>query len=268
MADFFSYSAPAGTGTDSVSTERQIMWGPNPWFVLKQARIVNTATDVGNTPTTELRAGLLMGQLDATPFTFTNYAPNAVDGTEKVSGFLWESRKMTDSDGVAQDRDGQVCVAGPVKAGQLILLDQQARAQMYNRFIFDDDLTGNSAGWKRVVAKTADYTVLVADNNTIFTNLGTLALVTFTLPTIAKGLRYRFYSEDNDGIRVASAITDTLVVHNDVAADSIAFSTTGRNIGAAFEVFANSDASKWLVFPFVWNIADDGSTTSKATIVT
>jgi hypothetical protein len=267
MSDFYAAQAMPGPGAVSTTTERNALLGPITWYLLKGVVVKSTASDAGNTPTTELRHGLLMAKLDADGL-YEHYQPNATTGAAVVQGFLFTPARTIDTDGTSVNRPNQIVIAGYAQASQLLLLDQQARAQMFGRFIFDDDLPGNSSGWRQVVAKVADYTVLVADNNTIFTNAATAALVTFTLPVIAKGLRYRFYCEDNDGIKIVSATTDTLVVFNDIAADSVAFSTTGRCIGAAFEIFANADASKWLVFPFIWNAVDDGTTVSKATIVT
>lgn len=267
MADFFAGNALPGPGAVASTSERNALLGPITWYLLKGIELKSTASDAGNSPTTQLRHGLLLGAITATGL-FEHYQPDVATGPQLCQGFLWEPRNMLDTDGTATARIGQMVIAGYVRAGDILLLDQQARAQLFGRFIFDDDLVGNSAGWKQVIAKATDYTVTAADNNTIFTNLGAAALVTFTLPTIAKGLRYRFYSEDNDGIKITAAVADTLVVHNDAAADTVAFSTTGRNIGAGFEIFANSTGAAWLVFPFIWNIADDGSTTSKATVTT
>lgn len=258
-----------GMGTAVLSTEASFLWGADTWYLTKSILLISTCVDATNTPTTDLRPGLVLGQITATPALHTAYSPVATDGSQIAAGVLFSGMRMLNAvSGSVENKQAVMVVAGPVKGANLTGLDQFARSHMFGRFIFDDLLVGNPSGWLDVVAKATDYTVVAADNNRIFTNLGAAALVTFTLPAIAKGLRYRFYSEDNDGIKITAATADTLVVHNDVAADTVAFSTTGRNIGAAFEIFANSDATKWLVFPFVWNIADDGSTTSKATITT
>ena len=267
MADFYAGTALAGPGTVSTTNERNALLGPITWYLLKGIILKSSASDAGNTPTTECRHGLLLGKVAADGF-YEHYQPNVATGQEVAEGFLFQSRSTIDTDGNAVNRTAQMVVAGWVRASDLLLLDQQARAQMFGRFIFDDLPVGNSSGWQRVIAKAEAYTVTVTDNNTTFTNLGATAKVVFTLPAIAKGLRYRFYSEDNDGLQILAATADTLVVHNDVAADSVEVATTGRNIGAGFEIIANSDATKWLVIPYTWNIADDGSTTSKAAIST
>lgn len=114
---------------------------------------------------------------------------------------------------------------------------------------------------RRVVAKTASYTVTIADNGTIFTNEGAGALVTFTLPDVAaaKGCHYKFFAADNDGIKVASAVGDILVVFNDAAADSVALSTSGDVIGGCFEV--TSTGSLWLVEAHLYDSGVAGAQT-------
>lgn len=260
MPDFYGYSAMPGPSAAAITNERSAVLGPITWYLLKGVTVKSTASDAGNTPTTELRHGLLMGKVTADNL-YEHYQPNAQTGPQLVEGFLWEPRSTIDGDGLSVNRPGQIVIAGYVAAGQLLLLDQQARAQMYNRFIFDDDLVGNSAGWKQVLAKTANYTVTAADNNSIFTNQGAGGAVTFTLPTIAKGLRYRFYGEAAQNVAIVSAVADTMVVFNDAAADSINMNTANEIIGAAVEVYANADATKWLVFEMV----HDGQTLVVAT---
>lgn len=260
--------APGMIDTSGVTTyERSFRWGPTGHGLVLPYALAAAAVDSGASPTYRLRPGLLLGKITSSG-KLTNYSPTATDGSAVAVGVLMTGLRMSDVlTGSTNDKFVGVLVAGPVRASAIINLDQKARGDMFGRFIFDDDPIGNSIGWRNVVAKTADYTVTAADNNITFTNQGAAALVTFTLPTLAKGLRFRFYSEDNDGISVISAgSADDIVTHNDATADSVTFSTTGRNIGAGLEVFANATATKWLTFPFTWNVADDGSTTSKAVI--
>lgn len=249
MSDFFGYSAPAGVTDADVTNERWALWAGATWYLLKGVRIDSGASDAGNSPTNELRHGLLMGIVSSNSSKATNYAPNATNGSEIVSGFLWEPRNMKDTSGNAVDRDGQLCVMGPVKNGQLLLLDSQARAQMYGRFLFDDDLSGNSMGWKRTVAKTASYSVLVSDNNTIFTNTGAAGAVTFTLPAAAKGLRYRFFGTANQNLLVTGAAANLLVAANNATATTVALQTANLKIGSGFEVVADDTGLLWLVMP-------------------
>ena len=149
-------------------------------------------------------------------------------------------------------------IAGPIQASKVYGLDYLARAHLHGRVLFDDDFVGNQSGWRGVVAKTADYTVTAADNNTIFTNRGASGTVIFTLPTIALGLRFRFYCEADQTVTLTAATADTIVTHNDLAADtvSIAGGTNAKKIGASIEIYANDNASKWLAIPSGWLTAD------------
>lgn len=257
--DLFGQTPGLTTAQEGIA--RAIAWGKEEQWVIVPAIIDGTARDVGNTPTTVLRAGLLLGNIAASGEK-KEYNPNGTDGSDVVFGALIQEYRMQDLDANNVDRFAYVMVGGPVQAAKLILLDQQARAQMQGRFLFDDDFAGNFAGWQRVVAKTGNYTVLASDNNTIFTNQGAAGPVTFTLPTIAKGLRYRFFAEVAQNLIVQSVVTDTLVVFNDAAADSIAFQTAAEIIGGGIEVFANADATKWLVWVSL------GAETQTPTIVT
>ena len=93
-----------------------------------------------------------------------------------------------------------------------------------------------------VVAKTADYTVKHSESGTFFTTEGATAAVNFTLPAAASGLVYWFFSAEDVNMTVTADTADTMVAMNDVAADSIAFSTTSEKIGGA--IMAVSDGSK------------------------
>lgn len=94
---------------------------------------------------------------------------------------------------------------------------------------------------RRVVAKTANYTVNpnLDSAGTIFTNAGAAGTITFTLPAITSraflGFWYRFRGVADQTVTVATAVADTLLTLNDVAADSLSFSTGGQKIGAEIE---------------------------------
>lgn len=89
---------------------------------------------------------------------------------------------------------------------------------------------------RRVVAKAASYTINpnVDDAGTLFTNGGASGAITFTLP--APNLRtfgdwYEFLGVVDQNIVVAAPTADTAIALNDLAADSLALSTSGQKIG-------------------------------------
>ena len=101
---------------------------------------------------------------------------------------------------------------------------------------------------RRVVAKTADYTInpTLDRPGTTFTNRGAAGTVIFTLPAPSLALTgwwYRFKGHAGQAITVATATADTLVTKNDAAADSLSSSTAGELIGAEMEAFC--DGTSW-----------------------
>lgn len=95
----------------------------------------------------------------------------------------------------------------------------------------------------RVQTKTADYTVTVADSGTIFTNHGDTGAIIFTLPVNPeKGLCYLFVNAVDQSLNVTAGTVDTLITHNDAAADSVDFDQSSNKIGQAVFVFADGNA--------------------------
>jgi len=101
----------------------------------------------------------------------------------------------------------------------------------------------------RVVTKTDDYTVTHAESGCIFNNQGADGAVEFTLPTKKSGLFYIFSNVEDQDLTVTADAADTMVVFNDVAADSIAFSTSSEKIGGGFLVYC--DGTNWIVHELI-----------------
>jgi len=248
MSILGQFTGLPGMGDAVVSSENTFLWGPNTWYLTKGIVLSSAAVDAGSSPTTDLRPGLVLGKVTSSG-EYVNYSATATDGSQVAEGVLFGSVRMVSNlSGSVSDMLGVMVVAGPVKGGSLNGIDQLSRGQMFGRFIFDDDLAGNRFGWRDVVAKTADYVVTAADRDTLFTTQGAAGTVNFTLPTIAKGLKYRFFSEAAGAMTVTAAAADTLVVFNNAIGNAIAFSTANEIIGGAIEVIANANATKWLVF--------------------
>ncbi len=211
--------------------------------------IDGAARDAGNTPTTELRAGLLMGKVTSTG-KYKEYDPDATDGTDVVKGILTQPFRVTDVDGTNQDLKVTLLVGGSVNAARLILLDAQARAQMAEQFSFDDAAANaNKFPWLAVRAKTADYTVTLADRGVCFTTDGASGAVNFTLPALsiaAKGHIFEFMSTTDNNVTVTSAAGNDIVAFNDLAASSVAISTSSKKIGLGIRIKANSAGTKWI----------------------
>lgn len=234
------------------TTERNIYWGTDPTKKIeKQSITLASATvDSGNTPTTLLRAGLALGKITSTGF-FTQYSPTATDGSQQAIGVLEKEINMLDpTTNAAATRVTVMVITGPVKAGAIANLDNTSRRQLAAGGIIFDDVrtTGFGVPWIREVTKAADYTVVAADNDTLFfTSTGA---VNFTLPAIAVGLNFMFYNLVDANMTVTSAPSDIIVTDGDAAADSVAFSTSSHKIGGGVRVVANAAGTLWLTFFF------------------
>lgn len=230
------------------TAERNIYWGTRPLekIELESITIASSATDAGNTPTTLLRAGTILGQVASTGF-YTTYSPTATDGSQVARAVLREEVNMLDPwTAAVNTRVVAAVISGPVKASALGNLDNVARRQMRaGGFIFDDDrLTGYGFPYIKPVAKAANYTVLSSDNGTFF--YATTGAVTFTLPALAVGLYFWFYNTVDATMTVASAAGDDIITDGDAAADSVAFQTGSHKIGGGVLVFANEAGTAWI----------------------
>lgn len=237
---------------DAVETFHQVFtWGREENVVRVGAQVSGAARDAGNTPTTELRPGLLLGAITAQPGLYKQYDPTATDGSQVVVGILMVGIKATDNDGTNTNRFCWIMAAGPVKANALIGLDAVARSQMRGRFLFDDDLQGRYQYYGNVlqeVAKTTSYTVVASDAGTLFTTLGASGAVTFTLPALSAGAGpFAFLNMVDQNMTVAAAGTDKLVALNNVSASSVSFSTANQKIGSQFFIYGNQLGTKWIV---------------------
>lgn len=238
-----------GISAKRESAERQVWTGRwEDQIVDPFPKIGGAAVDAGSSPTTALRAGLVMAKKDSDSLWY-EYDPTATDGREQAQGVLYHGLSMLGPDGAAEDKSGNILVGGYLKASQLVGLDSLARQQLSARFIFDDDFAGR--GWLgphlREIEKTASYTVVAADNMSCIVQSGSSGAVTFTLPAIGKGYRFVFRNQDDQNMIVASAEGDNMVTTNDAAADSVAFQTSSQKIGGAVLIYSNEQGDKWIV---------------------
>lgn len=215
------------------------------------AIINSAAVDAGNTPTTTLRAGLLMGKRTADG-EWSPYDPDATDGTQQAQGFLGREVTMYNPiTGAVEDQiaGDAVVISGRVKAAGLINLDRQARNQLSGRFHFDDENAPSFAPFRTVVDQATSVTVTAAQNGSLFTTAGASGAMVFTLPALAAGLRFRFLNVVNQDMTITSADADKMIAVNDATATSIAASTSNQKIGAHLEVQAVYVGAvlKWVV---------------------
>lgn len=266
MATFGGGWGVPGVGGEFTVTEREILWGGDQTRIgalWMNAVYSGTARDAGNTPTTVLRSGLIMGRNDSTG-ELEEWDFDATDGTQNIAGILDVELKATDYFANNADRVFRTLVRGPVKARMLLVegsalvghaAEFLARRQLREAgFILDDDPFGYLAGaGNRISAKTANYTVRESDNGTLFTNKGATGAVTFTLPATAKrGLEYTFYVVADQNVTITAGTVGTLVVQDNAAADSLAINTADELIGTGIRVVG--DGALWYAMPYQWHV--------------
>lgn len=238
-----SYGMLPGLSTSRETYEAEFRWGMHAQGLFANGIIDGAARDSGNTPTTELRPGLLLGQVLATG-KYLQYSPTATDGSEVAAAVLIEGLRTQTFEGTNQDRFYAVLVGGPVQAAKILNLDLQARQQM-DKFIFDDiaGIPGNHwFPWKRFQNKTANYSILTSDNFSLFDNLGAVGTVILTLPAIANGYMFGLHAQAAQVLRFTSNEGSNVV---GTAATNSSVSVTA--IGGMIWVYSNALGTKWIV---------------------
>ena len=237
-----------GLGAIVETYEQAITFGIAAQLKWWSGYILSTAIDSGNSPTWRLRPGLVLG-IQTSTGQWTNYSPTATDGSEVAAGVLAYGMRMQDViTGLNVNKYYAIIIGGNVRGENLLGLDKMARAQMSSRFTFDDNIIGNSwFEWNRFQTKTAAYTVVAADNFSLFDNVGAAGAVTFTLPAIANGFQFGFRVAADQSVTVASAEGANMIAFNNAVANSVAFSTGGARIGGMVVVYTNPAGTKWIV---------------------
>jgi len=265
--------AVPGISTQYNQDTIEILFGRAEMALFTPGLLSGAARDSGNTPTTLLRAGLLLGKITSSG-KLVQASPTATDGSQNIVGVLpidMNAQLMATN----EDRYLPVLTKGCVKAASLLIggnasrgiagdaYEYWVRAQMSPNFTFDDaSPKANAIGpWQRVEYVTADRTVVAADHGTLFICQGGSANVNFTLPAMLHGYAFGFYNAQDYNMTITSAPADTLIVYNDAAADSVALSTTSEKIGGGFNVYGTSTSGKAIVIPQLW----EGQTPTIAT---
>ena len=235
------------------TVENEFLFGPNGLWVPSGVVIDSTATDSGNTPTTTLRKGLVIGLITASG-NYKAYNSQNTDGSQIPVGILYQATNVYDPDqGITRNKSALMIYAGHVKTGNLYGFDENARRILSPRFVWDDyrEVRG---GFGPTVPQTTNYTVLPTDNDKAFTTTGAAAPVTFTLPTPVAGLRFRFLNVVNQNMTI-TAPTGTLIGPNNATRTSVAFTTGGQLIGSAVEIVSDDTGNFYFAIPLGSNTA-------------
>jgi hypothetical protein len=253
MSDIGTFGMLPGIGNLYESNEVQLWFGKAEQQLFGGDTVGASAVDAGNSPTTVLRQGNVMGRKTSDGKLYPYSAANT-DGTEIAVCVLNQSLSMLNAVGDAEDKQVQTIQVGSLKSENLVGLDSVARDQLTSsgRFIFDDDSSNhaNTLGHSiHEVAKTANYTVVSADNGTLFTNTGATGAVTFTLPAVAtsEGQSFEFLATVAQNVEVASAEGTNIVWDGNAGRSSLTFSTSSHIIGGHLLFSANAAGTLWYV---------------------
>lgn len=241
-----SYGMTPGLTTSRETYENEFRWSHPNQGVFANGLISGAARDSGNSPTYELRKGLLLGQVISTGM-YKQYSPTATDGSEVASGILLESFRVQDFEGNNKDIMYAVLVGGPVIASKILNLDLMARSQM-DKFMFDDSsglgqMQGNHYfPWKRFQTKVANYSIVASDNFTLFDNTGAVGAVVLTLPAIAPGYYFGAQASAAQVIRFTSN-EGSNVIGTTLTQSSVSVTA----IGGLIAIYSNPAGTKWVV---------------------
>jgi hypothetical protein len=133
--DLPSMGSMPGMSTLTQSTETQVLWGGSQAKVLYDTDNVvgSAAVDAGSSPTTVLRAGLILGRQTSDHLLY-QWDPLATDGTEVPVGVLLNSISMLNAAGAVENKDvgaQGVAIIAPVKAANLTILGTAFTSSAY-----------------------------------------------------------------------------------------------------------------------------------------
>lgn len=147
-----SHFGVPGQAAAIYTAENEFLWGGDVTRIcvlMKGCVIDGSARDAANSPTTVLRAGLLLGKVTASG-KLVQWDDAAVDGSQTVYGILPVELVMVDPiSGADTDRMCPVIVSAPVKVNNLLIKgaafvghgDETAARTELNakRFFLDDE---------------------------------------------------------------------------------------------------------------------------------
>lgn len=243
----------AGLTTATSSAEAALLSGPANLTWYGSDRLAAATIDAGNTPTTTLRPGLILGRITASGL-LTEYNPDATNGAETPVCILADAVSMVGGTGSTEIKDCNVLMQGPVTvssgviggiSGQDGALDAFARTVLRERYTFDDELPTKKLGWRQENVAT-DTTVTAAKNGTLYI---ATAAATFTLPTIAYGLQYKFLMVADANLAITGAASTLIRSTSATYGTTATFSTASSKFGANATVTAVYVGStlKWML---------------------
>ncbi|MBI1249064.1 hypothetical protein GC197_14630 [bacterium] len=210
------------------------------------------STDSGNSPSTTLRAGLVLGRVTSTG-KLRPYASAATDGSQHPVAILLDTIDMLDGSGSVEDKlSARIVTGGNVVKSSVIGLTPQAEQQLIAQGIRFDQVPMPMASailsHRGSVYAAADVTLTSSDSGQLIVASKAGAFEA-TLPAIEEGLEFLFVQTLDQDMAISSNEGDNVLALNNAAADGVIFSTASQKIGAACVVKAIRTAAntlKWI----------------------
>lgn len=206
---------------------------PESFWAYGDKRISGAARDAGGSPTTTLRAGLLMGVITATKL-WKEWNPAATDGSQWIRGVLM-SAVNTQRNAANQNRlVGNIAQFGDFKGAQLLIPGESTYGIVGkdNEFLVRDGVIGQfrlddfQANQIRTCIITADTTLDYTYHGATISNLGASASVALTLPTPRPGFRLNLRVDTGQTIVLNSSASNEFIPSSGTPATSITLSAS------------------------------------------
>jgi uncharacterized Zn-binding protein involved in type VI secretion len=229
-------------GLESIldTVQNQFWWGRSEQQVWQPCLLSSATVDAGNTVTTTLRGGLLLGKMTtgANAGKLKEWAPTATDGSEVIYGLLPAPISTVSTAGAVADRYTYVMIGGnllsdnilvPVSAVEGIVGHAQEYnivSQLHGRFSFDKHVTQgpsalSSSKFRYLTATEIGAFVVTIDtagleSGRIFLGTGATGTTTLTMPAATVGQSYSFLANNAQSLTIKAA-SGTFIIPGNVA---------------------------------------------------
>ena len=224
-----------GITSDTTLAEWMGWWGREELHgLVANKRISCASRDAGNTTTTLLRGGLVLGEITATKL-LKEWNPAGTDGSQIPTCILTRDLYTQELGADAASFVARIQQYGNLKASEVLLPGEAAyglagkdneflfRNAVARQFLFDDGINPLN---QRQVTAIVDTTFTTAFHNAYINNLGAVASRTFTFPAPKPGLTFYVQNLAGQQITIQGSATNEFLPVGGTPADSSVITNT------------------------------------------